>query len=125
MITLKTLPEATAQQVFDQVAKHLLKQKSRSLSRDGFCVYRSDDGMMCAAGCLIGPKEYRKTFEGYNWQELVDREQVCSTHKTLIRELQVIHDNRPTAVWVDNLKTLAKEWGLNVNALTKKKKKEK
>jgi hypothetical protein len=40
MITLKTLHNATAQQVFDQVAKHLLEQDKSSRDLDGgFCEY--------------------------------------------------------------------------------------
>lgn len=34
MITLKTLPKATAQEVFDQVTRHLLTQMKRSVSSE-------------------------------------------------------------------------------------------
>jgi hypothetical protein len=41
MITLKTLPQATPQQVFDQVTKHLLTQNARSRSGETqICAYR-------------------------------------------------------------------------------------
>ena len=36
MITLKTLKYATAQEVFDQVAEHLLAQKQQSLDPDKY-----------------------------------------------------------------------------------------
>jgi hypothetical protein len=56
MITLETLPQATAQEVFDQVATHLLTQRQRSTTK-GNCAYRGDDGLKCAAGCLLGPDD--------------------------------------------------------------------
>ncbi len=52
-ITLATLPEATAQEVYSQVRKHLLTQKMKSIEEGKGCVYRGPDGLMCAAGCLI------------------------------------------------------------------------
>lgn len=121
MITLRTLERATAQEVFDQVAKHLLKQGERSTGKHGFCAYRGNDGMMCAAGCLIGPKEYRKKFEGYDWTDMVRYHQVCSTHKTLILDLQYIHDNSKPARWSHSLEALAKEHDLNAEVLNKAK----
>lgn len=33
-ITLKTLPDATAQQVFDQAANHLAQQRKRQLAKE-------------------------------------------------------------------------------------------
>ena len=67
MITLKTLGKATAQEVFDQVATHLLTQNERSL--DGAsCSYRNCDGLKCAAGCLISDDEYDNQMEGIDWR---------------------------------------------------------
>lgn len=47
MITLKTLPQATAQEVFNQIRDHLLTQncQSREGQGKGLCLYR-------------GPKRY-------------------------------------------------------------------
>lgn len=56
MITLKTLADATEQEVFDQVANHLLTQmkKSEHTRKNPYeyvnCLYRSSDGLKCAAG---------------------------------------------------------------------------
>lgn len=66
MITLKTLPNASAQQVFDQVAAHLLTQKEKA-KQFNTCKYRvehRDKVLKCAAGCLIGDDEYEGCFEG-------------------------------------------------------------
>ena len=61
MITLKTLPQATAQEVFDQVTQHLLKQGKAARSGTGACRYRVEtrgEILKCAAGCLIADDEY-------------------------------------------------------------------
>lgn len=68
IITLKNLHEATAQQVFTQVATHLLTQKERSFVIDDrgeeLCAYRGDNGLKCAAGCLISNDEYNPIMDG-------------------------------------------------------------
>ena len=66
-ITLKTLEQATAQEVFDQVAEHMLTQYELSMLNDT-CVYRGYSGLKCAAGCLIGDDEYNnELMEGFTW----------------------------------------------------------
>ncbi len=82
-ITLATLPEATAQQVFDQVATHLLTQNARSENEDG-CQYLASNGQMCAAGCLIDENEYDVSLEDHDWSSLVDDQRVPSEHGDLI-----------------------------------------
>lgn len=64
----------TPQQIFDQVATHLLTQGRRSgiESFDEFgaedfnCYYRAPDGAMCAVGCLIAPETYSEVYEGFS-----------------------------------------------------------
>jgi hypothetical protein len=109
MITLKTLPQATAQEVFDQVANHLLKQNKRS-SIDGGCRYKGPDGLACAAGCLIGDDEYCSYFEGKSWGHLShDRyaTYIPKDHFKLIAQLQDIHDCYEPESWRDLLNKLA------------------
>jgi hypothetical protein len=44
----------TKQEIFDKVAAHLLTQRRQSVNDcSGACVYRSPEGLKCAAGCLI------------------------------------------------------------------------
>ena len=108
-ITLATLPQATAQEVFDQVKEHLLTQKAKSVSADGSCVYRGEGGMMCAAGCLIADDEYEPYMDGGaggSWATLVAERWVPLKHADLIQELQNIHDGSPKH-WEDELKELA------------------
>lgn len=98
MITLKTLPQATAQEVFDQVINHLAHQKVRSIEEDyGLtCRYRYEksDGtvLKCAAGCLIDDDEYYSHFERKSWIVLIERKMVPEDHQHLIADLQKAHD---------------------------------
>ena len=107
-ITLATLSQATAQEVFDQVATHLLKQKTRSTSENG-CAYRGPNGLKCAAGCLISDEEYKPDMEGAVWTRLFYNGYVSSHHMELIRGLQIIHDSYPPAEWEHELKTSQKK----------------
>ena len=55
----------TRQQVFDKVYRHLLKQGEKAMDEQGEeCVYRADNGCMCAIGCLILDEHYDPSFEG-------------------------------------------------------------
>ena len=58
-ITLATLPLTSALQVFNPVYTHLLAQNSKS-EYVGAWVYRADDGLKCAAGCLISDERIRR-----------------------------------------------------------------
>ena len=114
-ISLANLESATAQEVFDQVKTHLLKQNARSVSSEGkFCLYRSASGLSCAAGCLMADKEYREEMDdnemdgGTAWGDLITRNLVPTTkHNNMIRCLQYIHDNHPLERWSSELKILA------------------
>lgn len=109
MITLKTLPYATEQQVFDQVARHLLEQKQVSTYAPDKCAYRGEAGLKCAAGCLIAEDEYNPAWENRGWKWLVEEKAVPAEHRELISELQTIHDEEHPAHWEQRLKSLAHE----------------
>lgn len=112
MITLATLPQATAQQVFDQVARHMLTQNARSTNGTA-CKYR-EGSLKCAAGCLIGDEEYSTTLENQSWSILQERGKVPNEHADLIRELQRIHDVRDDVFnWPFYLRQLAKTENLS------------
>ena len=68
-ITLATLPQATAQQVFDQVKTHMMAQYAKSVGQNSdVCLYRGPDGLKCAAGCLISDEEAETIPEMKGWQ---------------------------------------------------------
>ena len=124
MITLATLPQATEQEVFDQIATHLLTQGEKCQDFDNdmnpVCVYRNSDGQSCAAGCLIGFGEYREElFEGKGWITLMDKGVVPECHIDLISRLQNIHDNNLVHEWYKHLKNVAAAHKLNTIALDK------
>lgn len=129
-ITLATLEHATAQQVFDQVAEHLLTQGKRSINTlvewsPGLsgqpCAYRGANGLMCAAGCLIADEEYdicmdRGGSEG--WDSLVTQGYAPGTHRALISSLQDLHDSIPPDDWMAALAATAHDYGLSPAVVT-------
>lgn len=114
MITLSTLKDATEQEVFYQVKDHLLRQKARSLGKDKLCKYRGENGLKCAAGCLIADEEYKPTFERKTWGELSKSRtyKIGNCHAELINRLQHIHDSGFLYDWEEELGQAAKEFGL-------------
>ena len=120
-ITLANLHEATQQQIFDQVARHLLKQGKRAVSAQGRCKYRTDDGLKCAAGCLISDEEYDQNFEMRgSWPSVVSYSgyTVTVVHEHFITALQRMHDKVPDGIEIQGvdfharLASFAKEFGL-------------
>lgn len=119
MISLQTLHKATAQEVFDQVASHLLTQKNKSQDEELSCRYRGNDGASCAAGCLISDSEYNEIMEGQTWQTLVYNKRVPEAHMYLIDELQATHDRVAEGLWKLQLELVAKHNGLATTVLDK------
>lgn len=118
MITLKTLPQATAQEVFDQITRHLLQQGKAARTGTGACRYRSEvqgEVLKCAAGCLIADDEYNDKFEGDTWGALVRLYVITSYHEELITSLQKVHDTCLVNEWPERLRQLAKDYGLQYN----------
>jgi len=120
MITLKTLPQATAQQVFNQVASHLLTQNAKSVAknydnddRSSYCVYKSPSNLSCAAGCLIANDEYKEDWEQVGWDRLVKDCKVPNTHQDLISNLQMVHDSRDVEEWSGELEHVARVFCLD------------
>ncbi len=106
MITLATLPQATAKEIFEQVKNHLLTQKERSMLNEDTCAYRGTNGLKCAAGCLISDDEYKENFENKRWKALADWDMVPNTHVELIDSLQSLHDHYPVSLWENELEKI-------------------
>jgi hypothetical protein len=114
VITLSSLADATPQQVFDQVALHLLTQNKRSMDEHlDACVYRSGEGSKCAAGCLIGDDEYSEDFEFNGWRELVLQGLVPEAHSFLVFALQQVHDCNVPVTWKERLLSVSRSFGLS------------
>ena len=112
MITLATLPNATAQEVFTQVKNHLLKQNVKAYA-DGACVYRTPEGLMCAAGCLMSDDEAAKLPMSRGYPFLVRDNKVPYQHSRLIGALQLVHDQYDVADWPEHLKSIAIKFRVN------------
>jgi hypothetical protein len=118
-VTVHNLAEATMQEVFDTIARHLLTQREPSASEDGeTCLYFGPDGKRCAAGCLLTEPVGKLNDEP--WGRLVDAGVVPGAHRELIDRLQTIHDDAtcrltlPLMVqWPLRLRALAEELGLS------------
>ncbi|WOZ57563.1 hypothetical protein [Pseudomonas phage vB_PseuGesM_254] len=95
-ITLATLPQATEQQIFNQVVTHLAKQRKGARLYDKGCAYRGEGGSMCAAGCLIADSEYDPKMDAIGgptaWDSLVSQGFAPPQHEHFILELQRVHD---------------------------------
>lgn len=122
MITLANLSSKTEQEVFNHVAIHLLTQNavSRGMRPDrsgAECLYRNEDGLKCAAGCLIGDDEYVKSFEGQVWRDLIAKGLAPEAHARLINDLQFMHDRAKPEDFEKKLRALAAEYHLNTQAM--------
>ena len=106
-----TFNAATAQEVFDFVAHHLLTQNEKSVS-GRICGYKSYETLKCAAGCLISDENYAKSFEGDTW-DIVSKKLGMVNECSLVRDLQVLHDRTPVKKWKNELIDLANFQGLS------------
>lgn len=117
MITLATLHEYTAQEVFDYISRHLLSQgeKCREFDDDmnPVCVYRNSENQSCAAGCLISKSEYGLAFEGNDWNTHVDNGKVPSVHQELILSMQKVHDSCDANRWYYALQRVAGDYNFD------------
>ncbi len=102
-----------AQEVFDTAAEHLLTQMKKSflggITDFNGCVYRSPEGLKCAAGPFIPDSVYNDSFEQNSWGSLVILDRVPKVHKELISHLQLIHDVSEPEQWYKKLEDFAEK----------------
>lgn len=125
----------TEQEIFDTVVTHLRKQGCKAIAARTYgngpgkfetkgCMYRTPDGLKCAAGCLITDKDYDPKFEFTgvaNRLSFVGKyfmSRFSSDEISLIRELQDIHDHFLTSDWESAFTKLAARHGLTYTTLT-------
>ena len=116
IVTLKTLPMATEQEVFDQVVAHARRQRRecRQDSGNQWCQYRKGE-LKCFAGALIADDEYLPLMDGLSgggWQHLVKAKTVPMNHQDLICELQSVHDMNNVCEWDNKFQALAENYSL-------------
>jgi hypothetical protein len=117
------------QELFDKVATHLLTQNAKAQDALGGCVYKADDGKMCAVGCLIDAKFYNGDLEGkgismgdsgmavYNAVRYSIGDDITPRQVRMLQDLQDIHDDYPTEDWPEELQNLAEEYDLSTAIL--------
>lgn len=98
-ITLVNLAESTTEEVFEYIKHHLLTQMQQSKNDKGACFYKNEQGLKCAAGCLIPDDMYNSNFEYKSWGSLVRQKSVPEDHIGLIQRMQYIHDETPVSGW--------------------------
>lgn len=123
MITLSNLAEASLQDIFNQVATHLLTQGKRSESGNcdqNTCLYVHGN-LKCAAGCLIADDEYDTDMEGDSVRSVVlrfnnskDLPRPAERALGLIQDLQQMHDKSEPGYWREELAALALNYGLEM-----------
>jgi hypothetical protein len=103
-------------ELFNKVVTHLLAQNKKALYADMFC-YRTPDGLKCAAGCLLPDNFDFEDCNTWDWQSLIDADIVENKHKSLIDDLQQIHDKVPVSLWLVTLYNLSKIRRLKIPAI--------
>ena len=115
----------TKTQIFDKVAKHLLKQKSVSRDKYGGCAYRGKSKSACAVGAVIRDSAYEKELEGFPVRRSVEKTPyriVSALSKSgvkkssklyeLLSSLQLVHDTDPVSEWKESLKRIARSFNI-------------
>ena len=111
----------TDQQIFDQVARHLLTQKK--LAYDPFMrrcklrIIKDQIILKCAIGCLIPDDLYFSRMEEMMIVEIVrdvgDKLEIGISSLFLLQQLQSCHDNTYVHFWKDQLLKIAFEFCLD------------
>jgi hypothetical protein len=109
-----------AQEIFDKVARHLLKQNAQAKTSDGYgCMYRTVDGLACAVGCLLTDEEARaadtaKDKDGHELNTGIANiaaagmlPQRLSPFLGLLEHLQRVHDYKEPQQWREALRQVA------------------
>lgn len=114
--------ELSNQEIFDRVLAHMRVQRRASVDDDGACLYRGPNGTACAIGALIRDDEYTPEIEKKNVYTLlkgVDRMTVSEGRRSLLSDLQSVHDNLSEIdsenflSFIENdMEALAKNYGL-------------
>ena len=121
IITTENMHEYSEQQVFDYVVEQLYKQGVPCVENGtDRCMYRGPNGLKCAAGILIPDEIYNKEWDskdGKTYDMLVEESLVPETHRELISELQIAHDDWAMGSdFLQEFKKAARNCNLQFNA---------
>jgi hypothetical protein len=117
------------QRMFNRVVRHLRKQGKPAV-RNGDCLYRTPDGLSCAAGCLIPNRLYTPEYENKSMTLVLDTDEKLLKHldrlynvkdtktRELLKELQIAHDRQLKSYglesWEAVIRGLAQKFNLTI-----------
>lgn len=118
-----TIPNPTAQQVFDGAVRHLMAQGRQALTGSACCYRTSDGKLACGVGGLLTDTEADMLkLAGLNNRGvgmILRHERTrdffprrLHEHGELLSELQGVHDQAPTQDWPDALRRVAQKHSL-------------
>jgi hypothetical protein len=121
------------QEIFDTVARHIIKQGKPAVNEYGDCKYRTADGSMCAVGVLIPDDVYTEDMEWMVPDHLATDKYISvddgAKSGVLLLNLQAAHDMDLMSwddddnivpdfdTWASAMRHIAKEYSLNTNVL--------
>ena len=107
------------QEVFDEIVTHLRKQECAAQDNSSLCMYRTQSGLKCAAGCLIRDEEYAPWMERRLFNSILMNEQAPKSlvdrleeHGNVIMRMQRIHDDYQPIQWEEQFQKVAEDFGL-------------
>lgn len=117
--SLSTLYKVTDQDIFNDGAAHMIRQRRRSELKEGPS-YFSPKGR-CPTAIFISPEEnrkfeIRKKYNYADWRTIIALG-YSKYHNDLLIALQKIHDDVPARDWPKALRGLAKEFDLDAKIL--------
>lgn len=115
MITIHNINEHTLQEVYDQIALHLLTQGERAINEFEQCELRNDCGYTCAIGSLIPENDYSPSLE-YYFLEMFETEfnvRLSADMADLLDKLRIVHDFCNPSAWENALKIVAEKMQLS------------
>jgi hypothetical protein len=130
---METIPEMSAQEIFDKVVEHLAKQGKRAriaVSPGDFrCKYRTPDGLKCAVGVLIPDELYDPEMDSGIVDILYILKQgkfpqlnLLIRHMYLLAALQSIHDNEDNWAYPwkmpEELEACGNNFGLDTSSIS-------
>jgi hypothetical protein len=115
-INVKNMYRYSEANVFSKIAMHMLRQGKKSvMPNKKTCAYRAKSGLQCAAGCLLTDEDYSPDFENQRWGHVAHSIGV-QHHKSMIIDLQEIHDRERAPSWRKALRDYAYDKDLKLPA---------
>lgn len=101
----------------DKIEQHLIQQKAKSIAigdkGQTQCMYRGDNGLMCAVGCLVEDKNYNREMESCAVVHLRYEHNVMLPEDIAVQELamwQRYHDGTAYYAYSDGQQFSYQSW---------------